>query len=75
MTAHLFSVWNWPAGRYSYFLSPTEPAPVAAAKQTRSIVLGKAPDDVLPTIPAGARFMGWGDVALGTVATLPGGAA
>src|SRR5262249_24589541 len=59
MTAHLFSVWYWPAGRYSYFLSPTEPAPVAAGNQTKSVVLGKAPDDVLPTIPAGARFMGW----------------
>lgn len=75
MTAHVFSVWNWPAGRYSYFLAAmTREAPVSAAR-SKQLALGKAPDDVLPMVPAGARFVGWGDVALGTLAKLPGGAA
>jgi hypothetical protein len=74
MTAHLFSVWSWPTGRYSYFLAPATPAiPVAAGSQPK-VALGRAPDDVLPMLPAGSRFMGWGDVAVGTLAKLPGGA-
>ena len=74
MTGQIFSIWNWPAGRYSYFLASAAPASQAKAT-TKALSLGKAPDDVLPVLPIDARFMGWGEVAIGTMARLPGGAA
>ena len=64
----LFSVWSWRDRLYAYFTAHG-PA-IAQSRPTFRPPFGDPVERVAPILPPGARFVGWGDQAAGTIVQL-----
>ena len=68
----VYSVWNWNKGRYDYYRS-NRSRPVRsrvgypAARGLKGV--GEVPEQSVHALPAGAQYVGEGDMAVGTVAS------
>jgi len=67
----VYSVWNWKKGRYDYYRSQLPRAyraRIGYPKASGLKGLGEVPEQSVHPLPAGAKYTGEGDEAIGTVA-------
>lgn len=68
----VYSVWDWSKGRYNYYRAQ-RPRPVRARVGYPATGgaqgLGAIPEKSVHAVPVGAKYVGEGDIAIGTVAS------
>jgi len=68
-----YSVWNWSKGRYDYYRGRKRPFRTRSTYPKSSGLkgVGEVAESSVHHVPLGARKVGEGDEALGTVASPP----
>lgn len=76
-TNGLYSVWNWDTGRYDYYESPERQRPSYGSEvkpppmqNALGSALGEDPDRSSNGMPARAKFVGSGPIALGEIVSV-----